>query len=106
MRKWLIFLGLGLAVWAQLPLPERSSAMHYDASRNVLILVVGEERIEGDRIEVVDLIGRRVFSQGVSVSGGEAVSVPLPSLPEGLYYARWVSENGRVRAVRRFAVPR
>lgn len=106
MRKWLIFLGLGLAVWAQLPLAERPVTMHYDAARNALVLVIGEGRIEGDRIEVVDLIGRRVFSQEVTVSGGEAMSVPLPALPEGLYYTRWVGEGGRVRAVRRFAVPR
>lgn len=102
MRLAILLLGLGLAVWAQSAGPETRSALHYDATRHALILTSSEQITLTERIEVVDLIGRRVLT--LSPPSGENGTLTLPVLPEGLYYARWISENGRIRAVRRFAV--
>jgi len=106
MRMWLLILGFGLAVWAQSQDGETRTLMHYDGSRRALI-ISGEAINPGDRIEILDLIGRRVRSLTVSSAGSvEALSIPLTDLPEGLYYVRYISEHGRVKAVRRFAVSR
>ncbi len=103
MRSWIVLGLLGLAVWAQTGETEPRSAVYYHSMRQVLVLT-GEEPAPGDRVEVVDLIGRRVAVLPVGATSPAEVS--LPDLPEGLYYARWIAENGRIRAVRRFSVQR
>lgn len=106
MRVWLLALGLGLAMWAQPQDGESRTLMHYDGVRRTLSLS-GEGINHGDRVEILDLIGRRVRTITLSPAGvGETLSIPLADLPEGLYYGRYITENGRVRAVRRFAVTR
>lgn len=103
MRSWIVLGLFGLAVWAQTGEAEPRSAVYYSNVRQVLVLT-GEEPAPGDRVEVVDLIGRRVAV--LPVSAALPAEVSLPALPEGLYYARWISEGGRLRAVRRFSVQR
>lgn len=103
MRMWLLFGLFGLAVWAQSGELEARPALIYHSARQVLVLV-GEEASLGDRVEVVDVIGRRVAV--LTLAAAPPAEVTLPALPEGLYYARWISENGRIRAVRRFSVQR
>lgn len=103
MRVWILLGLFGLAAWAQLGEAESRPTVLYHSTRQVLVLI-GEEASPGDRVEVVDLIGRRVAV--VPVTASPPAEVALPALPEGLYYARWIAENGRVRAVRRFSVQR
>lgn len=106
MRVWLLILGLGLAVWAQSPEGESRTLIHYDGARRALVLA-GEAINQGDRLEILDLIGRRVRIVILSItSTPEALSISVADLPEGLYYVRYISENGRLKAVRRFAVSR
>lgn len=106
MRMWILLWSFGLAVWAQSPEGEPRTNLHYDGARRVLVLSVDTE-IAGERLEIMDLIGRRVRIISLpALPGSEVVSVPVADLPEGLYYVRWITENGRVRAVRRFAISR
>ncbi|MCX7606306.1 MAG: hypothetical protein N2170_03435 [Bacteroidia bacterium] len=100
-----ILLGAVFFLSAQPTGPETKTILHYDATRHTLVLSTPEGGIPGDKIEIVDLIGRRVLQLSISnFSPGETLPLPLPTLPEGLYYARWITESGKVRMVRRFAV--
>ncbi len=113
MRIWIIF---GLVSWAgalyspptggKSPkvLGDTSPTIYYDAARHSL--VVGPVERGGDLLEVLNVIGQRVavFTlQEPPQEGGRLVTLALPNLPPGLYYARWV-QNGQIYQVRRFSV--
>jgi hypothetical protein len=83
---------------------DTSPTLYYDAARHSL--VVGPVERGGDLIEVLNVIGQRVATFTLHESGqegGRLVSLSLPSLSPGLYYARWL-QNGQVYQVRRFSV--
>ncbi len=83
---------------------DTSPTLYYDAARHSL--VVGPVERGGDLIEVLNVIGQRVATFTLHESGqegGRLVSLALPSLPPGLYYARWL-QNGQIYQVRRFSV--
>ncbi|MCS7152716.1 MAG: hypothetical protein N2253_05400 [Bacteroidia bacterium] len=105
MRMWFVLLWLGLVVWAQTPEVEPRLSLHYDGSRQVLVLSA-DAIAPSDRLEILDLIGRRVRLFVLSSPVSEGLTVSVADLPEGLYYARWITEQGRVRAIRRFSVSR
>jgi len=99
-----VVLGFLLGLQAQTLGPEVRTVLHYDPLRHTLVWTTPEPPTAGDKIEIGDLIGRRVaVFQPLPAEEG---SLPLPALAEGLYYARWTTESGRIRAVRRFSVTR
>lgn len=98
MRRLILFLGLAVG---QAQLARREAELHYDPSRHALIRR-GEQIGEGERVVVLDLIGRRVCV--LEVNTEESQLLALPELSEGLYYAHWLDGQGRLRAVRRFAI--
>lgn len=84
--------------------PETRTSLHYDGMRHALVWNTPEPPTAGDKIEIVDLIGRRVaVFQPLPAEEG---ALSLPALAEGLYYARWTTESGRIRALRRFTITR
>lgn len=106
MRMWILLWSFGLAVWAQSLEGEPRMMLHYDGVRQALILSA-ESNIAGERLEILDLIGRRVRVVSLPpAAASEGLTVSVADLPEGLYYVRWITEGGRVRAVRRFSVSR
>ncbi len=76
----------------------------YEPGRKVL--VVGPVQKPGDVIEVLNVIGQRIaifsLSEGQSTEG-RLYTFGVGHLPEGLYYARWLS-GGEVMQVRRFVI--
>ncbi|MCS6895535.1 MAG: hypothetical protein NZZ60_05230 [Bacteroidia bacterium] len=106
MRGYILLFLLGLAGWAQSMDSEVRASIHYDESRQALI-VASDQPIGPEKLEIIDLIGRRIRILALPpILSAEVVAVPVADLPEGLYYARWLTENGRVRMVRRFSVER
>ncbi len=97
-------LGFLLGLQAQTMGPEARTSLHYNAVHHALVWNSPEAPTAGDKIEIVDLIGRRVAV--LQPLPAEEGMLSLPALPEGLYYARWTTESGRIRAVRRFTVTR
>jgi len=115
MRLWILF---GLAGWVlamhgkggarQRPGPklwgDTSPMIYYDAARHSLI--VGPVGRGGDIVEVLNVIGQRVATFTLPESSdepGRLISLPLPNLSPGLYYARWL-QNGQIYQVKRFSV--
>ncbi len=113
MRYWIIFGLLGWAVatyggsgtlqksgvWGDV-----SPTIYYDVARHSL--VVGPVARSGDIIEVLNVIGQRVaiFTlQEPLEESNRLVSLSLPTLSPGLYYARWL-QNGQIYQVKRFSV--
>lgn len=95
---------LGLAVRAQSVETDPPYTIVHDGGRHVITLYA-EASVEGDRLEIVDLIGRRVRTIHLTpVQEGDVITIPIPDLPEGLYYVRWIADNGRIRAVRRISI--
>jgi len=83
---------------------DTSPTLYYDAARHSL--VIGPVERGGDLIEVLNVIGQRVATftlHDLGQESGRLVSLALPSLPPGLYYARWL-QNGQIYQVRRFSV--
>ncbi len=78
--------------------------LYYDAARHSL--VVGPVTRGGDIVEVLNVIGQRVATftlQEPSDESGRLLVLSLPTLPAGLYYARWL-QNGQIYQVKRFSV--
>ncbi len=115
MRLWILF---GLAAWVLAMHgkgvePKRpgstlggdnSPTIYYDAARHSLI--VGPVGRGGDIVEVLNVIGQRVATFTLPESSdepGRLISLPLPNLSPGLYYARWL-QNGQIYQVKRFSV--
>jgi len=113
MRIWIV---LGLANWVvswaggvsiyevQGRYGDSSPVIYYDAARHSLVL--GPVERGGDVVEVLNVIGQRVAVFTVSEPVSEhqrMVTLALPTLPSGLYYARWL-QNGQIYQVRRFSL--
>lgn len=106
MKNSFLLFGLGLFAWAQSIEGEGKSLLYYDPTLQALI-VMSDSPQSGDRIEVLNLIGQRVKVVALpSLSNRETFLISVGDLPEALYYARWVNESGRTRAIRRFALTR
>ncbi|MEN3041285.1 MAG: hypothetical protein ABDH66_07090 [Bacteroidia bacterium] len=106
MRIGLLFFLFGLAGWAQSGESDPRTAIYYDEARQSLI-IVADQPYSGEKLEILDLIGRRIRTMPIPQSwSSEAVAISVADLPEGLYYVRWLTENGRIRAVRRFSIDR
>ncbi|MCX8112663.1 MAG: hypothetical protein N3E49_05635 [Bacteroidia bacterium] len=107
MRVWIFMFNLGLALWAQSSEGESRASLHYDAMRQVLILSA-DGVAPSERVEIVDLVGRRVRSVllPADLTSSESWSISVADLPEGLYYVRWLTEQGRLRAIRRLSITR
>ncbi len=113
MRVWIL---LGLMGWAltshgQVGESKRpglwgdtSPIMYYDAARHSLI--VGPVGRAGEIVEVLNVIGQRVAVFTLPESSDESgrlLTLSLPNLSPGLYYARWL-QNGQIYQVKRFSV--
>lgn len=111
MRFWILF---GLVGWAltnylgeskRLGLSgDTSPTIYYDAARHSL--VVGPVVRAGDVVEVLNVIGQRVATFTLPESSeepGRLLTLPLPNLSPGLYYARWL-QNDQIYQVKRFSV--
>jgi len=83
---------------------DTSPIIYYDAARHSL--VVGPVARAGDIIEVLNIIGQRVATFTLPESSDEPtrlLTLPLPNLSPGLYYARWL-QNGQIYQVKRFSI--
>jgi len=113
MRLWILFGLMGWTLtnhgyrgehkrpklWGDTP-----PTIYYDAARHSL--VVGPVSREGDIVEVLNVIGQRVATFMLpepSDDAGRMLTLPLPNLSPGLYYARWL-QNGQIYQVKRFSV--
>lgn len=78
--------------------------LYYEPGRKAL--VAGPLQKPGDVVEVLNIIGQRIaifpLSEGQLIEGRLYV-LSVGHLPEGLYYARWLS-GGEVVQVRRFVI--
>ncbi|MCS6790653.1 MAG: hypothetical protein NZ580_06705, partial [Bacteroidia bacterium] len=79
MRYLLLFTGLFSLLWAQSPEPEPSLFFLQEGGRYFIVLSV--DPIPTDKIEVLDLTGKRIHTFALSSENDKRYA--LPEMPEG-----------------------